>query len=148
MYTALIWTSRFAQDPSAYLPTVTAHGMGDSCFNEGSMQYITNRVADLTHQYATCIPTGDNHYDVISNGYFMSMNEHIDIFAQKVKTKFDYQKYSQLVELGNEGHDHNRVLNDNFAKTQKFVLMNGFESIFLRLNKFTEKRKECLFVYV
>eukprot|EP00979_Chaetoceros_neogracilis_P008680 scaffold1925_cov162-Chaetoceros_neogracile.AAC.2 len=65
---------------------VTVHGMGDSCSNEGSMQYITNRVADPTHQYATCIPTGDNHYDVILNGYFMSMNENIDIFALKVKS--------------------------------------------------------------
>eukprot|EP00979_Chaetoceros_neogracilis_P008316 scaffold1853_cov287-Chaetoceros_neogracile.AAC.18 len=224
------------RDPSASLPSVTAHGMGDSCFNEGSMQYITDRVADLTHQYATCIPTGDNHHDDVLNGYFMSMNENIDIFAQKVKAdpklsngfnavgfsqgnnvlrgyiakyndppvhtflsingvnagisavpycipsmstnntfrnetvadsrlspnprlhnkicdalmevashraysefsqthsfqanywrdprrveKLDYQTYSQLAELGNEGLDQNEVLNDNFAKTQKFV---------------------------
>jgi len=70
---------------SSALPIVTAHGMGDSCFNEGSMQYITNRVADLTNQYATCVPTGDNHHDDVLNGYFMSMNENIDIFAKKVK---------------------------------------------------------------
>jgi hypothetical protein len=44
--------------------------------------------------------------------------------------KLDYQTYPQLAELGDDGHDHNQVLNDNFAKTQKFILMNGFESTF------------------
>ena len=78
-------TARSMDASSSALPTITAHGMGDSCFNEGSMQYITNRVADLTNQYATCIPTGDNHHDDVLNGYFMSMNENIDIFAKKVK---------------------------------------------------------------
>jgi len=226
--------SRKSMHSSASLPIVTAHGMGDSCFNEGSMQSITNRVADLTQQYATCIPTGDNQHDDVLNGYFMSMNENIDIFAQKVKAdpklsngfhaigfsqgnnvlrgyiakyndppvhtfislngvnagisavpycipstmigdmntsrtekvshsrprlhnkicdalmevtshkaysefsqthsfqanywrdprpveKLDYQTYSQLAELGNEGLNHNQALNENFAKTQKFV---------------------------
>jgi len=43
--------------------------------------------------------------------------------------KLDYQTYPQLADLGNDGHDHNQVLNYNFAaKTQNFVLMNGFES--------------------
>jgi palmitoyl-protein thioesterase len=67
------------------LPTVTAHGMGDSCYNEGSMRYITERVANLTKNYATCVPTGDNHHDDVLNGYFMSMDENIDIFAKKIK---------------------------------------------------------------
>jgi Palmitoyl protein thioesterase. len=211
---------------SLKLPTVTAHGMGDSCYNEGSMQYITERVASLTGNYATCVPTGDNHHDDVLNGYFMSMDEDIDIFAKKIKQdpklsggfhaigfsqgnniirgyiaryndppvhtsisingvnagisavpycipsyhrwdelvkdgllhnkicdalmevashkaytefsqrhsfqanywrdprpveKTNYQMYSQLAKLGNEGLDWDRTLNENFAKTQKFV---------------------------
>jgi palmitoyl-protein thioesterase len=49
------------------------------------MRYITERVANLTKNYATCVPTGDNHHDDVLNGYFMSMDENIDIFAKKIK---------------------------------------------------------------
>jgi len=216
-------------DSVGSLPTVMAHGMGDSCFN-GGMQSITNRVATITGQYATCIPTGDNLHDDTLNGYFMSMDANIDAFAEKVQAdatlskgfhamglsqgnnvirgyiakyndppvhtfisingvnagigavpycipKYDevidmntkeeqpravkgkicdalmeiashkaysefsqthsfqanywrdprptekenYQKYSQLAQIGNEGLKHDLTLNDNFAKTQKFV---------------------------
>ena len=42
--------------PNKY-PTVTAHGMGDSCFNDG-MQQITTMIANQTANYAVCVPTG------------------------------------------------------------------------------------------
>ena len=70
------------QDSS--FPTVTAHGMGDSCFN-GGMQFITQRISNQTGQYATCIPTGDNLHDDTLNGYFLSMNANVDIFAEKIR---------------------------------------------------------------
>ena len=67
------------------LPSVLAHGMGDSCFNEG-MQSITKRLSQLTNnQYATCIPTGDTQHDDTINGYFLNMDASIDIFFKKVK---------------------------------------------------------------
>lgn len=68
----------------AALPIVTAHGMGDSCFNEG-MQSITAHIASLTQSYGTCIPTGDTLHEDTINGYLMSMDENIEIFAKKVK---------------------------------------------------------------
>ncbi len=69
---------------SSARPTVLAHGMGDSCFNDG-MQTITSHVADLTSNYATCIPTGDTLHDDTINGYFMSMDDNIDEFAKRIK---------------------------------------------------------------
>lgn len=73
-----------ASSSKAALPIVTAHGMGDSCFNDG-MKSITAHIASLTQSYGTCIPTGDNLHDDTINGYFMSMDENIEIFAKKVK---------------------------------------------------------------
>jgi palmitoyl-protein thioesterase len=69
---------------SSKLPSVLAHGMGDSCFNNG-MVSITTRVSDITNTYATCIPTGDNKHDDTTNGYLLNMDASIDIFASKVK---------------------------------------------------------------
>ena len=67
------------------LPSVLAHGMGDSCFNEG-MKSITKRVSKLTNdQYAVCIPTGSNLHEDTTNGYFLNMDASIDVFAEKVK---------------------------------------------------------------
>jgi hypothetical protein len=39
------------------LPTVFAHGMGDSCFNQG-MQQITSDTGSHIGSYAVCVPTG------------------------------------------------------------------------------------------
>jgi hypothetical protein len=66
-------------------PSVLSHGMGDSCYNAG-MQSITNRVESLTDQYATCIPTGDNLHEDTLNGYFKSMLDNVDIFAERVRS--------------------------------------------------------------
>eukprot|EP01062_Namystynia_karyoxenos_P039774 TRINITY_DN2892_c0_g1_i1.p1 TRINITY_DN2892_c0_g1~~TRINITY_DN2892_c0_g1_i1.p1 ORF type:complete len:356 (+),score=163.46 TRINITY_DN2892_c0_g1_i1:79-1068(+) len=65
-------------------PSVTAHGMGDSCFNAG-MKQITEVVANVTGQYATCVATGGNKISDTSNGFFMTMNKNVDVFAQKIK---------------------------------------------------------------
>lgn len=51
-------------------PTVTGHGMGDSCFNSG-MKQITQLIGVTTGQYATCVPTGDNVVTDTANGFFM-----------------------------------------------------------------------------
>ncbi len=56
---SLIKEEKGTSSSSAVLvPSVLAHGMGDSCFNEG-MKSITSRVSDLTGSYAKCIPTGE-----------------------------------------------------------------------------------------
>jgi len=66
-------------------------------------------------------------YSEFSQTHSFQANHHRD--PRRVE-KLDYQTYPQLAELGNDGHNHNQVLNDNFAKTQKLVLMSGFESTF------------------
>ncbi len=70
------------------LPVVLAHGMGDSCFNDG-MQRVTQRVAQLLGGgediYTTCIATGKNQQEDTMNGYFLNMDESVDVFAQAVQ---------------------------------------------------------------
>jgi len=70
---------------SSQLPVVLAHGMGDSCFN-GGMQSITKQTSDLLGGvYTVCIPTGKNQREDTINGYFMSMNKNVEIFAEKIR---------------------------------------------------------------
>jgi palmitoyl-protein thioesterase len=64
-------------------PTVTAHGMGDSCFNSG-MKQITEMIATRTGQYGVCVPTGNRLTDT-TNGFFMTMNKNVDVFAEKIR---------------------------------------------------------------
>ena len=64
------------------LPTVTAHGMGDSCFNAG-MKEITTLVGTTLGTYSVCIPTGNRLTDT-TNGFLMTMNENVDVFADKI----------------------------------------------------------------
>ena len=63
-------------------PTVTAHGMGDSCFNSG-MKEITALIGTTLGTYATCVPTGNRLTDT-TNGFLMTMNENVDVFAAKI----------------------------------------------------------------
>lgn len=85
-------------------PTVTAHGMGDSCFNSGMKfdfilstfihlvteaiwlctpltvwsflcRQITQVIATETGQYAVCVPTGSNLISDTANGFIMTMNK-------------------------------------------------------------------------
>eukprot|EP00041_Stephanoeca_diplocostata_P004780 m.50170 g.50170 ORF g.50170 m.50170 type:complete len:301 (-) comp15360_c0_seq1:442-1344(-) len=72
-----------ASGTTAY-PSVTAHGMGDSCFNAG-MKQITELISTTTSQYAVCVPTGDNLISDTANGFFMTMNKNVDVFADKIR---------------------------------------------------------------
>jgi palmitoyl-protein thioesterase len=66
------------------LPTVTAHGMGDSCFNSG-FQQLTASIAQQTGQYAVCVPTGDSATSDTANGFFMTMDKSVEVFAEKIR---------------------------------------------------------------
>jgi len=85
--------------PNKY-PTVTAHGMGDSCFNDG-MQQITTMIANQTANYAVCVPTGTNVGKDTRNGFFMTMDKNVDVFAaniqkdEKLKDGFHCVGFSQ-----------------------------------------------------
>lgn len=65
-------------------PTAVAHGMGDSCFNYG-MKHITNLIGETLGTYSVCVPTGDNRISDTKNGYFMTMDDNVDVFAAKVR---------------------------------------------------------------
>lgn len=68
------------------IPVVMAHGMGDSCFNDG-MQHVVQRISTLLggDVYSTCIPTGDTVTEDTNNGYFLNMDASVDVFATKVR---------------------------------------------------------------
>eukprot|EP01063_Lacrimia_lanifica_P002384 TRINITY_DN11255_c0_g1_i1.p1 TRINITY_DN11255_c0_g1~~TRINITY_DN11255_c0_g1_i1.p1 ORF type:complete len:316 (+),score=151.02 TRINITY_DN11255_c0_g1_i1:69-1016(+) len=66
------------------LPTVTAHGMGDSCFNPG-FKSVTAAVAKATGSYAVCIPTGDTQAQDTTRGFLYSMDASVDVFAKKIQ---------------------------------------------------------------
>lgn len=66
------------------LPLVFLHGMGDSCFNNG-MKSITEDAGEYLGVYSVCIPTGDTRGEDTINGFLMSMDENVDVFAEKVK---------------------------------------------------------------
>jgi palmitoyl-protein thioesterase len=68
----------------AYLHTVVAHGMGDSCFNRG-MKSITKGVGQKTGQYSTCIGTAGNRITDTIDGFLKNMDKSIDYFADKIK---------------------------------------------------------------
>jgi len=65
-------------------PSAVTHGMGDSCFN-GGMKQITALIGNVSHQYAVCVPTGNNVVSDTANGFFMTMNKNVDVFAEKVR---------------------------------------------------------------
>jgi len=62
---------------------VTAHGMGDSCFNPG-MKSITEMVAAKLGVYGVCVPTGNRVTDT-TNGFLMTMDKNVDVFAANIR---------------------------------------------------------------
>ncbi len=65
------------------LPLVFLHGMGDSCFNDG-MQSLTESSGEYLGVYSTCVPTGEDRRTDTMNGFFMTMDQNVDVFAAKV----------------------------------------------------------------
>jgi palmitoyl-protein thioesterase len=73
-----------SQAGSSKLPTVFMHGMGDSCFNPG-MKSITAAVGKHVGTYSVCIPTGPDLQSDTNNGFFMTMNDNVDVFAKAIQ---------------------------------------------------------------
>jgi palmitoyl-protein thioesterase len=82
-------------------PIVTAHGMGDSCFNPISMEKITKMIAQHMNAYAVCIPTGSSFASDTASGYLTGVEEAVDRFAKgiqadpKLAQGFDAVGFSQ-----------------------------------------------------
>ncbi|GKY93310.1 palmitoyl-protein thioesterase 1 [Mayamaea pseudoterrestris] len=70
---------------SKQLPVVFAHGIGDSCFNDGFLRLL-QRTRDILGNdvYVTCIPTADNQKEDTKNGFFLNWNASVDVFHSKV----------------------------------------------------------------
>jgi palmitoyl-protein thioesterase len=64
---------------------VFAHGIGDSCYNDGFLRLL-QRTRDILGNdvYVTCIPTADNQQDDTKNGFFLNWNASVDVFHSKV----------------------------------------------------------------
>jgi len=58
--------------------------MGDSCYNFG-MKKITKLVSDALGTYATCVATGDGRVKDTANGFFMTMDDNVDAFAERIR---------------------------------------------------------------
>jgi len=69
---------------AAHLPTVYMHGMGDSCFNAG-MKQITADTGTHLGSYSVCIPTGPDLNSDTNNGFFMTMDKNVEVFAEAIK---------------------------------------------------------------
>jgi palmitoyl-protein thioesterase len=70
---------------SDQLPVVFAHGMGDSCYNSGMQDIVAHTGELLNGVYSTCVPIGATQHEDTTNGYFLNMDAHVDIFAQTVQ---------------------------------------------------------------
>ena len=54
-----------------------------SCFN-GGMKQITTLIGKRLGTYAVCVPTGNRLTDTL-NGFFMTMDKNVDVFAEKIR---------------------------------------------------------------
>ena len=66
------------------LPIVTAHGMGDSCFNSG-MKSVTAAAGKRVGAYAVCVPTADTTVGDTIDGFLKNMDRSVDAFAERVR---------------------------------------------------------------
>merc|ERR1711870_6865 len=55
-----------------------------SCFNDG-MKQITDKTGEHLGSYSVCIPTGDDLNSDTNNGFFMTMNKNVEVFAEAIK---------------------------------------------------------------
>jgi len=111
---------------SPEIPVVVAHGMGDSCFNSG-MQHITKRVSDLLNGvYTTCVATGSSRSKDTTNGYLMSMDDNVEIFANAVKNNPQLSKGFHAIGLS-QGNNVIRgyIAKHNDPPVSTFISING-----------------------
>jgi len=73
-----------SNSPKAGVPLAFAHGMGDSCFNPG-MKQITELSGQHLGAYSVCLPTGKTQSTDTMNGFFMTMDKNVDVWAEKVR---------------------------------------------------------------
>eukprot|EP00442_Polarella_glacialis_P048141 CAMPEP_0115061470 /NCGR_PEP_ID=MMETSP0227-20121206/8024_1 /TAXON_ID=89957 /ORGANISM="Polarella glacialis, Strain CCMP 1383" /LENGTH=360 /DNA_ID=CAMNT_0002446773 /DNA_START=43 /DNA_END=1125 /DNA_ORIENTATION=- len=66
------------------LPTVTAHGMGDSCWEPGMIS-IARGIGKKTGTYARCVPTAGNVIADTIDGFLKDMDSSVDYFARKIR---------------------------------------------------------------
>ena len=114
------------QDTGDQLPVVFAHGMGDSCFNSGMIN-IGNHASDLLKgAYVVCIPTGDTHTEDTTNGYFLSMDKSVDVFASKIAADPKLQKGFHAIGFS-QGNNVIRgyIARFNTPTVHTFVSVNG-----------------------
>ena len=84
MKTFVVLSSLGVAAASGPYASVLAHGMGDSCFNDG-MKEITELVGKTLGTYSVCIPTGPTQAKDTNNGFFMTMNKNVEVFAENIR---------------------------------------------------------------
>ena len=111
---------------SNQLPVVFAHGMGDSCYNSGMQNIVAHTGELLNGAYSTCVPSGPTQHEDTTNGYFLNMDAHVDIFAQTVKADPNLKNGFQAIGFS----QGNNVIRGYIAKyndppVHTFLSING-----------------------
>jgi len=109
----------------AVLPTIVAHGMGDSCFNSGMIKF-TSHISSLTSTYAKCIPTGSTQHTDTNNGFFLSMDASVDIFASQIQSIPQFKDGFNAIGLS-QGNNIIRgyIARYNDPPVNTFISVNG-----------------------
>jgi len=112
-------------EKAATLPTVIAHGMGDSCFNHGMVRF-TSHISSLTSTYAKCIPTGSKKHTDIMNGFLLDMDSSVDIFASQIQSTPQFKDGFNAIGLS----QGNNIIRGYIAKynnppVNSFLSLNG-----------------------
>jgi palmitoyl-protein thioesterase len=115
-------------DSSNNIPVVIAHGMGDSCYNDGMIR-LTKFVSQLLQDvYTICIPIGTSQSEDTNNGYFLNMNDSIDYFAQQIQQNDVLKQAGTFHAMGlSQGNNILRgyIARYNTIPVHTFISING-----------------------
>jgi palmitoyl-protein thioesterase len=112
------------------VPIAVAHGMGDSCFNEG-IQHVTERMSRLLsdeslYTNVTCIPMGNTQTQDTNSGYFLNMDASVDLFATHIRNDPQYRNGFQALGFS-QGNNLIRgyIAKYNDPPVHSFISING-----------------------
>lgn len=118
--------NRVSEKGLRQLPVVFAHGMGDSCFNDGMVKIGKHTSSLLDNAYVTCIPTGASKAEDTKNGYFLNMDSSVDVFASKISQDPELQEGFHAIGFS-QGNNVIRgyIARYNTPTVHTFISING-----------------------
>uniref|UniRef100_A0A7S1CYF3 Palmitoyl-protein thioesterase 1 n=1 Tax=Cyclophora tenuis TaxID=216820 RepID=A0A7S1CYF3_CYCTE len=113
-------------DAQSSLPIVFAHGMGDSCFNDGFRNLVKRSSNLMGGVYSVCVPTGKNQAEDTNNGYFLNMDASVEIFAANIRKDPKLANGFHAIGLS-QGNNVIRgyIAKHNYPPVHTFISING-----------------------